>query len=117
MVRFTVNHPLWRWTERATATPEEMMPRIVIGTTVTAALFAGVSSIACAQSSSTTGLAGNNTSAGPGRPAADGAPAASTSPVDSGAQRRNDHPTRNGSPAPCRPGPPYTSLPCIPLKR
>ena len=87
-----------------------------------AALFFAASVIGGVQPSSIGTAAHPSDNAAPGSSAADG------SPGDSGIQSRSASPASGGSAkkvptgdrrslAPCSPGPPYTSLPCLPVQR
>lgn len=87
------------------------MWRIVRQAAVTVAFLAATSLIASAQNGSTVRAGGHAPDA-----VSAGGPAAGTSPGDSALQAP-DVPTGVGSLMPCRPGPPYISLPCRPATK
>jgi hypothetical protein len=81
---------------------------------MTAAFLAGAPLIACAQGGTTKDVAASGAANGA---TAATAPVAATSPADSGPAGSKGSATGGGSLMPCREGPPYTSLPCIPVRR
>jgi hypothetical protein len=97
------------------------MSKGVLWAAVTAAFLAGTSLIACAQSGSVPGPA--NSVAGVGQQGiapetAGGSSAAGTRPSSSDVQGlAGNTASGGGSLMPCSSTPPYTSLPCLPVKR
>src|SRR5262249_5970132 len=84
---------------------------------VIAAALAGAPSIACAQNGSTKSVLGDARGTGSDRSRAERGATTGITSVDSVAQAPRANSTRGNTLMPCRPGPPYTSPPRLPVRQ